>query len=244
MTKNTYGTGSFVLTNSGPTLPAPVDGLLTTIAWSLAPGAVTYAMEGAIFVTGAAVQWLRDGLGIIAEASEVGPLAASVPDSGGVYVVPAFPGLGSPWWDPYARGTIVGITRGHDQGAHRPRRRGGDGVPDRRRGRRDRARQRHRAHRGDARRRRCVGDGRPVPVPGRRARRHRAPRPRSRRPRRSARPSWRAWPRESGTRRPRSTPGGAPTRRSHPRWMATNASGALRPGTARSNGRATGRRKS
>ncbi len=112
MTKNTYGTGSFVLTNLGPTLPAPVDGLLTTIAWSLAPGAVTYAMEGAIFVTGAAVQWLRDGLGIITEASEVGPLAASVPDSGGVYVVPAFAGLGSPWWDPYARGTIVGITRG------------------------------------------------------------------------------------------------------------------------------------
>ncbi len=112
MTKNTYGTGSFVLTNVGPTLPAPVDGLLTTIAWSLAPDQVTYAMEGAIFVTGAAVQWLRDGLGFIHEASEMGPLAASVADSGGVYVVPAFTGLGSPWWDPYARGTIVGITRG------------------------------------------------------------------------------------------------------------------------------------
>ena len=112
MTKNTYGTGSFVLTNVGTALPEPVDGLLTTIAWSLAPGAVTYAMEGAIFVTGAAVQWLRDGSGIIRDAAEVGPLAASVPDSGGVYVVPAFTGLGSPWWDPYARGTIVGITRG------------------------------------------------------------------------------------------------------------------------------------
>jgi glycerol kinase len=112
MTKNTYGTGSFVLTNVGTTLPEPVDGLLTTIAWSLAPGAVTYAMEGAIFITGAAVQWLRDGLGIIRDAAEVGPLAASVADSGGVYVVPAFTGLGSPWWDPYARGTIVGITRG------------------------------------------------------------------------------------------------------------------------------------
>ena len=112
MTKNTYGTGSFVLTNVGTRLPEPVDGLLTTIAWSLAPGAVTYAMEGAIFITGAAVQWLRDGLGIIRDAAEVGPLAASVPDSGGVYVVPAFTGLGSPWWDPYARGTIVGITRG------------------------------------------------------------------------------------------------------------------------------------
>jgi glycerol kinase len=112
MTKNTYGTGSFVLTNVGRSLPEPVDGLLTTIAWSLAPGDVTYAMEGAIFVTGAAIQWLRDGLGVIREASEIGPLAASVPDAGGVYVVPAFTGLGSPWWDPYARGTIVGITRG------------------------------------------------------------------------------------------------------------------------------------
>jgi glycerol kinase len=112
MTKNTYGTGSFVLTNVGRELPEPVDGLLTTIAWSLAPGEVTYAMEGAIFVTGAAIQWLRDGLGLIAEAAEMGPLAASVADAGGVYVVPAFTGLGSPWWDPYARGTIVGITRG------------------------------------------------------------------------------------------------------------------------------------
>ena len=112
MTKNTYGTGSFVLTNLGSDLPDPVDGLLTTIAWSLAPGAVTYAMEGAIFVTGAAIQWLRDGLGVIREAAEIGPLADSVADSGGVYVVPAFTGLGSPWWDPYARGTILGITRG------------------------------------------------------------------------------------------------------------------------------------
>jgi glycerol kinase len=112
MTKNTYGTGSFVLTNVGDNRPEPVDGLLTTIAWSLAPGAVTYAMEGAIFVTGAAIQWLRDGLGIIREASETGPLAASVPDANGVFVVPAFTGLGSPYWDPYARGTIIGITRG------------------------------------------------------------------------------------------------------------------------------------
>jgi glycerol kinase len=112
MTKNTYGTGSFVLTNVGADMPEPVDGLLTTIAWSLAPGAVTYAMEGAIFVTGAAIQWLRDGLGLIREASEIGPLASSVSDSGGVSLVPAFAGLGSPWWDPYARGTILGITRG------------------------------------------------------------------------------------------------------------------------------------
>jgi glycerol kinase len=112
MTKNTYGTGSFVLTNIGGTLPEPAEGLLTTIAWTLGAGPVTYAMEGAIFVTGAAVQWLRDGLGIITEAAEIGPLAATVPDAGGVFVVPAFTGLGSPWWDPYARGTIVGITRG------------------------------------------------------------------------------------------------------------------------------------
>jgi glycerol kinase len=116
MTKNTYGTGSFVLTNVGPQLPEPVAGLLTTVAWSLGGADVTYAMEGAIFVTGAAIQWLRDGLGVIAEAAEVGPLAASVPDNGGVYLVPAFTGLGSPWWDAYARGTVVGITRGTGRG--------------------------------------------------------------------------------------------------------------------------------
>ncbi len=114
--KNTYGTGSFVLVNVGTACPEPVDGLLTTVAWSL-PGAdgrpeLTYAYEGAIFATGAAVQWLRDGLGVIERADEVGPLAESVPDTDGVVVVPAFTGLGSPWWDPYARGTIVGITRG------------------------------------------------------------------------------------------------------------------------------------
>ena len=115
MTKNTYGTGSFVLMNVGQECPEPVEGLLTTVAWSL--GAVdaastSYALEGAIFVTGAAVQWLRDGLEIIEDAAETGPLAESVPDTGGVVLVPAFTGLGSPWWDPYARGAIVGITRG------------------------------------------------------------------------------------------------------------------------------------
>jgi glycerol kinase len=117
MSKNTYGTGSFVLMNVGDTLPAPVDGLLTTVAWTVdgRPGA-TYALEGAIFVTGAAIQWLRDGLGIIDSAEEVGPLAEACPDPEGVYVVPAFTGLGSPWWDPYARGTIVGITRGTGRG--------------------------------------------------------------------------------------------------------------------------------
>ena len=112
MAKNTYGTGSFVLLNIGTTCPAPSDGMLTTVAWDLGDGAPVYALEGAIFVTGAAVQWLRDGLGIINESSEIGPLAESVPDSGGVCVVPAFTGLGSPWWDPYARGSIIGITRG------------------------------------------------------------------------------------------------------------------------------------
>lgn len=111
MTKNTYGTGSFVLMNVGERCPAPVDGLLTTIAWDLGEGPV-YALEGAIFVTGAAIQWLRDGLGVIDDAAEVGPLAASVPDTGGVMFVPAFTGLGSPWWDPHARGTLVGLTRG------------------------------------------------------------------------------------------------------------------------------------
>ncbi len=112
MAKNTYGTGSFVLLNIGTTCPAPAEGMLTTVAWDLGDGASVYALEGAIFVTGAAVQWLRDGLGIINDSSEIGPLAESVPDSGGVCVVPAFTGLGSPWWDPYARGSIIGITRG------------------------------------------------------------------------------------------------------------------------------------
>ncbi|MFM7127350.1 MAG: glycerol kinase GlpK [Actinomycetota bacterium] len=116
MAKNTYGTGSFILMNVGSTCPEPVDGLLTTAAWSLTgPDGVvtmTYALEASIFVTGAAVQWLRDGLGIISSSAEVEPLARTVDDSGGVVVVPAFTGLGSPWWDPYARGTILGITRG------------------------------------------------------------------------------------------------------------------------------------
>ena len=112
MAKNTYGTGSFVLMNVGSQCPPVTEGMLTTVAWTLADGTPTYALEGAIFVTGAAVQWLRDGLSIIESAAEVGPLAASVADSGGVYLVPAFTGLGCPWWDPYARGTILGITRG------------------------------------------------------------------------------------------------------------------------------------
>jgi glycerol kinase len=111
MTKNTYGTGSFVLMNVGLACPEPVEGLLTTVAWQLGDEA-TYAYEGAIFSTGSAIQWLRDGLGIIGDAAETGPLAASVDSTDGVVMVPAFTGLGSPWWDPYARGTVVGITRG------------------------------------------------------------------------------------------------------------------------------------
>ena len=111
MTKNTYGTGSFVLMNLGDEAPEPPEGLLVTLACGPA-GDVAYALEGAIFVTGAAVQWLRDGLGIISQAGETGPLAESVPDTDGVYFVPALTGLGSPYWDPYARGTIVGLTRG------------------------------------------------------------------------------------------------------------------------------------
>jgi glycerol kinase len=111
MAKNTYGTGSFVLVQTGPDRVASRSGMLTTVAWRRG-GKLSYALEGAIFVTGAALQWLRDGLGIIASASEAGPLAASVPDTGGVFLVPAFVGLGAPHWDPYARGTIVGLTRG------------------------------------------------------------------------------------------------------------------------------------
>lgn len=110
--KNTYGTGSFVLLNVGTKCPAPTSGMLTTVAWQLGSTPATYALEGAIFVTGAAIQWLRDGINIISAANEVGPLAESVPDAGGVVVVPAFAGLGSPWWDAYARGAIFGITRG------------------------------------------------------------------------------------------------------------------------------------
>ena len=112
MAKNTYGTGSFVLLNVGEICPPPTEGMLTTVAWTLADGTTHYALEGSIFATGAAIQWLRDGISIIESAAEAGPLAESVDDTGGVYVVPAFAGLGSPWWDPYARGTIVGITRG------------------------------------------------------------------------------------------------------------------------------------
>jgi glycerol kinase len=109
--KNTYGTGSFVLQNAGGELPEPAEGLLNTIAWGVGDR-VDYALEAAIFVTGAAVQWLRDQLGIIRTADETEELARSLDSNDGVYLVPAFTGLGSPHWDPYARGTVVGLTRG------------------------------------------------------------------------------------------------------------------------------------
>jgi glycerol kinase len=109
--KNTYGTGSFVLLNTGAEAPEPGEGLLGTVAWGL-ERETDYALEAAVFVTGAAVQWLRDGLGIIASAEETEGLARSLERNDGVYFVPALTGLGSPHWDPYARGTIVGLTRG------------------------------------------------------------------------------------------------------------------------------------
>ena len=111
MAKNTYGTGCFALLNTGERAVTSTEGLLTTVAWTV-EGATAYALEGAVFIAGAAVQWLRDGLGIIRQAAETQPLAESVPDTGGVYLVPAFVGLGAPYWDPYARGTLVGLTRG------------------------------------------------------------------------------------------------------------------------------------
>ena len=109
--KNTYGTGCFVLMNTGKTPVRSPSGLLTTVAWSL-DGKTTYALEGSVFVAGAVVQWLRDEMGLIQSAAETGPIASSVPDNAGVYFVPAFTGLGAPHWDMYSRGTIVGLTRG------------------------------------------------------------------------------------------------------------------------------------
>jgi glycerol kinase len=111
--KNTYGTGAFLIRNTGDVAVASTHGLLTTVAWQLGAGeAVTYALEGSVFVAGAAVQWLRDGLRAIAAAADVEALAAGVDDTGGVYLVPAFVGLGAPHWDPHARGALVGLSRG------------------------------------------------------------------------------------------------------------------------------------
>jgi len=113
LAKNTYGTGSFVLMNTGTEAVPSNEGLLTTIAWGIGDEPVEYALEGAIFITGAAIQWLRDGLGIIEDAAETEELAKSIDSNDGVYFVPALVGLGAPHWDAYARGTIVGITRGN-----------------------------------------------------------------------------------------------------------------------------------
>jgi glycerol kinase len=115
MAKNTYGTGCFVLMNTGTEGVSSNNGLLTTIAWGI-NDQTFYALEGSIFVTGAAVQWLRDGLGVIKQSSDVEALASSVPGNEGVYLVPAFVGLGAPYWDSHARGTIVGLTRGSTAG--------------------------------------------------------------------------------------------------------------------------------
>ena len=115
MAKNTYGTGCFMLLNTGPEAVTSRQGLLTTIGWQT-PAGTTYCLEGSVFIAGAAVQWLRDGLHIISSSADVEPLARSVEDNGGVYFVPAFVGLGAPHWDPYARGTVVGLTRGTTSG--------------------------------------------------------------------------------------------------------------------------------
>ena len=115
MAKNTYGTGCFMLMNTGNTPVMSQNQLLTTIGWGL-DGEGVYCLEGSIFIAGAVVQWLRDGLGLIASSSEVEELAASVDDSEGVIVVPAFVGLGAPYWDASARGAILGLTRGTTAG--------------------------------------------------------------------------------------------------------------------------------
>ena len=115
MSKNTYGTGSFVVLNTGAERVESGHGLMSIVAWTM-DGETTYALEGSIFSTGATVQWLRDGLELIETSAQVEELAASVPDNGGVYLVPAFTGLGAPHWDMYARGAVVGITRGTQRG--------------------------------------------------------------------------------------------------------------------------------
>ena len=112
MAKSTFGTGCFLLLNTGEQPMVSQNNLLTTIAWSTADGICHYALEGSVFMGGATIQWLRDGLGIIKSAVDVNELAASVPDSGGVVLVPAFAGLGAPYWDAWARGSILGMTRG------------------------------------------------------------------------------------------------------------------------------------
>jgi glycerol kinase len=112
LVKNTYGTGCFMLMNTGEQAVPSSNNLLTTVAWTVGQGPMQYALEGSVFIAGAAIQWLRDEMKLISNASESEALARSIPDTGGVYVVPAFVGLGAPYWDQYARGIIVGLTRG------------------------------------------------------------------------------------------------------------------------------------
>ncbi|MEL6612505.1 MAG: glycerol kinase GlpK, partial [Bacteroidota bacterium] len=116
MAKNTYGTGCFMLMHTGTEAVPSENNLLTTVAWKLGHAPMEYALEGSVFIAGAVVQWLRDGLELIRDAAEVEALALSVDDNGGVYLVPAFAGLGAPHWDQYARGTLVGMTRGTTKG--------------------------------------------------------------------------------------------------------------------------------
>ncbi len=165
LAKNTYGTGCFLLQNTGDFPVASHHRLLSTVAWTMG-GRTAYALEGSVFIGGAVVQWMRDGLGVIRESHEIEALAASVPDSGGVYFVPAFAGLGAPHWDPYARGAIVGITRGTRAGPHRPGGDRGHGVPGRRRPDRDGEGLGHRPS-GAARGRRSRGQRSVAAVPGR-----------------------------------------------------------------------------
>ena len=115
MAKNTYGTGCFLLMNTGTEARRSENNLLTTVGWNCGYG-LRYALEGSVFIAGAVVQWLRDGLQIISDAAEIEPLASTVRDNGGVFFVPAFAGLGAPYWDQYARGAIVGLTRGVARG--------------------------------------------------------------------------------------------------------------------------------
>ena len=152
MAKNTYGTGCFMLMNTGTKRIASKNNLLTTVAWRIGDR-TDYALEGSVFIAGAVVQWLRDGLEFFRSAAEIEALAASVSDTGGVYLVPAFAGLGAPHWDQYARGHDRRIDARIDEGAHRPRRaRGdraaGDGCPQS-----DGSRRRHQAERAARRRR-------------------------------------------------------------------------------------------
>ena len=242
MTKNTYGTGSFVLMNIGASPPEPVarpahhGGLVA----GRGPAEVAYALEGSIFVTGAAVQWLRDGLGLIASAAEIGPLAESVPDTGGAYLVPALTGLGSPWWDPLRPRHARRRDPGRRSGPAGPGGGGGHGLPDPRCGRRHAAR--HRADRSTELRvdGGAVGDGSAAPAPGRPARRAGGPgRGAARRPP-SAPPGWPGWPRACGDRCEESPATGGPTRPSIPAAAGRRWGPRTRAGGGRSNDRPAG----